>query len=366
MNFYLKCNVVVFIIFNVFLSIKTHASGLKGYYIIGQSSSVMVEGEYEVNIDVKKDFTAGDEGQVLFRTQVPRTTVILTNESGDIISLSTRSDVLWTLDATYSNLGTQYPFSSGTCHNKGGQYSITSFSLQFEFNGTCYYYNTRGADRISYNKISTASDPVLKHWDVVSPITSPGIYRGSVAYNLGPGKNFDMGPEAIYNTDRIEIPIEVHVSNLPLKVTFPPGAQHAVLAPQDGWSSWVGRGLTPSRIYRDIPFKVSAQGWVSVRLEECTYYTGRTCQISDGSGGLARLNVKMTLPEPWKGVDNANIIYMSSPSYISLTRFFSGLSPATSRGKLTVEVSGAELNKMMALPGSEWSGNITVVFETMI
>lgn len=368
MNYSFKYKLAAFSLLaaaQLFISMKLYAVGLKGYFIIGQSTNVKIEDKHVVYIDVKKDFTT-DDGQLLFRSQVPTTVVNLTSDTGNTISLAPRINNVYNLRYSNSNPSDQLPHHSGSCHNDGGQGNTSGFTLNFTQNGTCIYNNSRGADTISFNEIHFGRSTANSYWNIVSPITVPGIYRGSITYNLGPGKEFDMGPEAVYSTDRIEVPIEVHVASEPLKVTFPPGAERAILAPQNGWSSWIGRGVSPTRIYRDIPFTVSSQGWVSVRLTDCTHITTRACQISDGNGGLATISVKMTLPEPWKNLNNTELIYPSNPDYVTLTRYFSGLSPATSRGKLTVEVSDAELNKLLASPGSEWSGNIAVIFEPLI
>lgn len=368
MNYSFKYKLAAFSLLaaaQLFISMKLYATGLKGYFIIGQSTNVKIEGIHYIHIDVKKYFTA-DDGQLLFRVQAPNMVVNLTSDTGNTISLAPKINNSYQMKFSYSNLGGNYPYHRDTCDFSSANGNALASTLFFNKDVLCYYNNIRGADTVSFNEITLGRENAYSYWNIVSPITVPGIYRGSITYNFGPGKEIDMGPEAVYSTDRIEVPIEVHVGSEPLKVTFPPGAERAILAPQNGWSSWIGRGVSPTRIYRDIPFTVSSQGWVSVRLADCTHIYSRSCQISDGNGGLATISVKMTLPEPWKNLNNTELIYPITPGHLTLTRYFSGLSPATSRGKLTVEVSGAELNKLLASPGSEWSGNITVIFEPLI
>ena len=308
---------------------------------------------------------------------MPNSIVVLTNERGSTISLSpgavyygtTRLEQYWQFRFENEVFGVIY--DSYQCNMGAGSLTSNGGTLGFSGDGFCNYRPDRGPDHIRYTAFNfggRGSVGYPTHWDLRSPATDPGIYRGSLLYTVGPGKDIDMGPEAIYHTDRIEIPIVVNVSAVPMKLRLPPGSERAVLTPQDGWSSWINRSVKPDRIYRDIPFSISAQGWVAVSLENCSYPSAQICQISDGQGNLANLDVSITLPAPWRSYpgNSVNKHPVTTSKAVSSSYLLAGITPVTSFGKLTIEVAGGELDKMLAQPGSEWSGNITVVFEQML
>ncbi|MCE0798952.1 MULTISPECIES: hypothetical protein [unclassified Buttiauxella] len=348
---------------------------IEGYAIVGVSTQVTTINNHEVPINVEKSFTSGS-GQLLIKAKMPNSIVVLTNERGSTISLSQGA----ALDGTSGNeqnwhfryeSGFSSPIYDYPACNPVSATVGKSGSITFRGAAECNYASTRGPDHIHYTALIFGARSVVgfpTNWDLRTPATEPGIYRGSIYYTLGPGKDFDMGPEAIYHTDRIEIPFVVYVSTVPMKLRLPPGSERAVLTPQDGWSSWINRSVKPDRIYRNIPFTITAQGWVAVSLENCSYLSSNICQISDGKGNLANLNVSITLPEPWRNYPGSSVNKHPVTTYKGAysSYLLAGLTPVTSSGKLTIEVAGGELDKMLTQPGSEWSGNITVVFEQML
>lgn len=375
MFFYKKeiLNILSFFLF-VFSSNKVYAMDtsdvIRGSVIMGVSSQVTVMNYHEAPIHVEKTFTSSSGQLLVGSSMIHNAVVTLANERGATIQISRAAERRWSV--YYSGTGTIGSlYDSSRCPYVGAS---TGVSSTISFDGLaarteCYYRHARGADTVNYTKFHLGAKPGytgILNWDLISPPSEPGLYRGVLDVTLGPGRDIDMGPEAIYHTDRIEIPFEVYVSAIPMRMKFPPGSEFAVLAPQDGWSSWIGRGVKPSRIYRDITFSINTQGFMLATIGGCSNPSGEICQITDGDGHFANLNIMLTLPDPWRKYGNGNsvsrhAITTSRASYANLLT--AGHMPVTSSGKLTVEVSGAELDKMMASPGSEWTGNVTIIFE---
>jgi hypothetical protein len=242
-----------------------------------------------------------------------------------------------------------------------GQWALW-FWLVPEGIGACNLINTMEIPGLVYGNFEYAYE--LR---TPNPLTmSTGIYRGSIPYSLGPGRDFDFGDIMTPNDDSLVFNFTLSVEHV-LKVEIPPGGNNIELVPQGGWQSWVQQGRRPTRLYRDQTFNIWASGHFKMQME-CQYLSNNTCAIQSEGGESVPLNISVSLPN---GLGDANGQPVNRLPLLvdgSTTRLFAATRYVDRRpGILHFEVPAAEVAPMFK-PGapSKYSGNVTVIWDSEV
>ncbi|WJD63999.1 hypothetical protein [Pseudomonas kurunegalensis] len=189
-----------------------------------------------------------------------------------------------------------------------------------------------------------------------------GIYRGSVQYHVGPGADFDFGDSASnLSSNVVNVDFEVDVQHA-FNLEFPANSNIAVLEPPGGWGAWLGGRGAPSRLYRDLPMRIWSTGPFKV-YKRCQYDLGDGCAIRTPKGDQVPVTVALSLPG---GIvhGGAPVSRLALPSGESAALRFEHLTVVSNRrGHLHFDVAGSDVQKMLTNPGTQYAGEVTVVFD---
>lgn len=183
-----------------------------------------------------------------------------------------------------------------------------------------------------------------------------GVYKGSVSYSIGPGREFDIGNGTRDLSDSLVVlNIEVDVAH-PFRVDLPAGAERVLLEPTGGWSQWLSGGRRPSRLYRDVPFKLWSGGPFSVAAR-CPQ---TRCVLRNGNGHEVPLNIALTLPA---AISHDNGAVRGLPLDRTPVRLASYAPVLNQPGQLRFEVLPEHVEAMTDQPGTTFATDVTLVFE---
>lgn len=357
---------------SVVLAVST--TEVKGFYFIGKNTNVSFSNNSTVDsadlvLDIQRN-TIENNNFLLLKGPGEKI-ITLTNDQGNSFQINIRPRIYIEFSAQDGQNNAWFDLlktaSSGCANSSAGvQSGRVNFYFTSEADLNCTIPDTGAlsSSGLHYTRIAFP----LKTSRTVTPPTVPGLYRGTVSYSVGPASEVSFGPAADYNISSIEIPIVVEVTDMEHRVTFPPGADLAVLIPAGGWAHWINSGKRPDSISRDIPFTINSAGLLSIVLADCSYSARSACQIASAEGDLASLSIGVTLPPPWRnmtqpGFNVVNTIILPDSHSLKTTVSTQFQVVRNSRGTIKVEVKGADLEKMLAKPGSTWTGNVTLLFE---
>jgi hypothetical protein len=129
---------------------------------------------------------------------------------------------------------------------------------------------------------------------------SSGQYTGSLTYTLGPEGDFQMGEMMTPNDSTLTLDFVLDVGH-ELKIHLPPGGNKVSLEPEGGWQRWMDSGRTPTRIYRDQLFYISASSRFKVMML-CDSLGGSDCMLRGSiPGGSTMVQVRLNLPSGING-----------------------------------------------------------------
>jgi len=198
------------------------------------------------------------------------------------------------------------------------------------------------------------------------PIGMPqGIYRGSIAYSIGPGGEFDFGNAVTdLNASQLRVHFELDVQH-DLYLQFPPGSDRAVLEPPGGWMAWLGGRGAPTRLYRDLPLRIWSTGPIKL-YKRCQYELGGLCGLRENAGHMVPVQVAVTLPASMQH-NGAPISKQAIPTREAAALKIEPTSTVWNQpGQLHFEVAGSDIPSMLDHPGSRYEGLVTVVFEAQL
>jgi hypothetical protein len=190
----------------------------------------------------------------------------------------------------------------------------------------------------------------------------PGIYRGSETYSIGPGGDFDFGngiSQLSGNSLTVNFVLDVQHAFF---IDFPPGSDRAVLEPPAGWQNYLAGGRPPQKIYRDLPFRLSSTGPFGV-YKLCQYDVDVRCGINNDDGDQVAVQLSLSLPG---GIEHAGrpVSRLPVPTGRLQALQLDALTTTLNRpGQLHFEVGKSDVNRMLAHPGSTYTGQVTVVFD---
>ncbi|TBU77004.1 hypothetical protein [Phytopseudomonas daroniae] len=190
-----------------------------------------------------------------------------------------------------------------------------------------------------------------------------GVYTGETLYHIGNNADFDFGDNVTeLSQSTISIAFELTVKHQ-VRVEFPPGSDRAVLEPQGGWGEWVHRGRQPTRLYRDLPFRLWSGGPFNMYLN-CQYSAGSNCAIRNQNNSQVPINVAVTLPSHVALTNGGAVRRESLPVGSAAAKRFRSVSTGLNQpAQLHFEASQAAVNDMLKQPGSTYQGDVTIIFD---
>ena len=195
---------------------------------------------------------------------------------------------------------------------------------------------------------------------------SSGQYTGSITYNVGPGKDIDMGDVMLPNDSSLTLNLKLDVEHT-LKVDVPPGGNRVELVPQEGWQSWLNSGRKPTRLFRDQRFHISASSRFKMALE-CQTISGNTCAVTEtGSGHAVPVDVSVSLPNGLTDAGGQPVNHRRLLRDGSGTELFQpGSYIDRGAGMLHFEIARERVEEMLNTDAKAYAGNVTVVWDSEI
>ena len=189
-----------------------------------------------------------------------------------------------------------------------------------------------------------------------------GIYRGSAIFSVGPGNDFDFGDGVtglVSNSVKINFALDVQHA---FSFNFPPGTERAVLEPRDGWQHWLAGGSVPQRLYRDLPFRLSSTGPISV-YKLCQYDIDPHCGIVNEKGDKVPVLLSLSLPGGLQ-YHGKPVQKVALPTGRAQALKFEAVQPTFNRpGQMHFEIAKEDVRHMLPNAGSVYTGLATVVFD---
>lgn len=190
-----------------------------------------------------------------------------------------------------------------------------------------------------------------------------GVYRGQVTYRIGNNGDFDFGNNITgLSKSTISIDFELTVKHQ-VRIEFPPGSDRAVLEPQGGWGNWVHRGQQPTRLQRDLPFRLWSGGPFNMYLN-CQYSAGSSCAIRNQNNRQVPIDVAVTLPSHVALANGGAVRRENLPVGRAAAKHFRSLSTGFNQpAQLHFEATQAAVKEMLKQPGSTYQGDVTIIFD---
>ncbi|AWH48309.1 hypothetical protein C1925_03585 [Stenotrophomonas sp. SAU14A_NAIMI4_5] len=225
---------------------------------------------------------------------------------------------------------------------------------------TCYSSRTRNNRVYRYRNVGIGIDVQLP-----SAMTlQDGRYTAVESWTTGGADaDIDLG-DNITGVQAIQLNFEFDVQH-DFQVRFPVEHPRVLLAPDGGWSQWVDYGRRPSRLRQELPFHLTSSMDFSMKLR-CEYPAdGDRCGIRDTRGSaIVPVDVDVTLPGMVNERDGRPAQFTSlTPVDAGAPRFTSPAYLRNLRSVLRFIAGQAAVDEMVKAPGSQWRGDITIVFD---
>ncbi|HFF3761909.1 hypothetical protein I5U56_05905 [Stenotrophomonas maltophilia] len=191
-----------------------------------------------------------------------------------------------------------------------------------------------------------------------------GRYTAAETWTTGgAGADIDLG-DNITGTQAIRLEFEFDVQH-DFDVRFPMENPHALLAPEGGWSQWADHGRVPIRLRQELPFHLTSSMDFSMKLRCAHDAPGDRCGIRNTrEDTVVPVDVDVTIP----GMSNlrdgrpAQFTPLTSMD-ANAPRFSSAMYVQDRRSTLRFIAGQAAVEEMVTAPGSQWQGDITVIFD---
>ncbi|MEG6258829.1 hypothetical protein [Enterobacter bugandensis] len=209
-------------------------------------------------------------------------------------------------------------------------------------------------------QVFTDSINVTYSLKVSSPLEAEsGIYEGEVLYTFGNGKDIDFFGGGEYD-DNFNIKIIATVEHA-FYLRFPSGSEKVVLDAKGGWSQWVNGGTVPQSLSQDIPFRLSSSRPFKIQMR-CELNSGAGCGLKNQrSQKTVPLSVKLSMPgftHNGQPVKNTELEQNGTGSLIENDRYI-----VNQLSHLHFSVDNSGVQEMVKEPGSDWKGDVTLIFD---
>ncbi|WP_409280870.1 hypothetical protein [Pseudomonas defluvii] len=194
-----------------------------------------------------------------------------------------------------------------------------------------------------------------------------GIYTGEVNYSVGENGEIALGNMVTnLNTNSLKIKFELDVRHA-LEVHFPTNSDKVILEPPGGWMRWLNGGPAPEKLVRDLPFRITNTGPLSIYME-CEHPTARSCGIQNTrSSEIAALDVAVSLPGGIQLNNGQAVQRFPIPTGRARPLHVDAVTPVFNQpGALHFATAAGEAAEMVKNPGDTYRGNVTVVFDALL
>ncbi len=217
-------------------------------------------------------------------------------------------------------------------------------------------------------------DVVVKEFSIGYALQTPnplamraGLYTGEVNYSVGENGEIALGNMVTnLNTNSLKIKFELDVRHA-LEVHFPANSDKVILEPPGGWMRWLNGGPAPEKLVRDLPFRITNTGPLSIYME-CEHPTGRSCGIQNTRNSeIAALDVAVSLPGGIQLNNGQAVQRFPIPTGRARPLHVDAVTPVFNQpGALHFATAAGEAAEMVKNPGDTYRGNVTVVFDALL
>ncbi len=234
----------------------------------------------------------------------------------------------------------------------------------------CYSHSSRGA-------VGDEMDVLVKNFSIGYVLRTPnplamraGIYEGRLEFSVGsngtPG-DFDLGngvSGSPPSTVTLNFVLDVQHA---FELQFPANSDKVILEPPGGWMRWLNGGPAPEKLVRDLPFRITKTGPMSVFME-CEYPVGLLCGVRNPRNNhTAALDIKMSLPGGLQLHNGQAVERHPIPTGRTMPLRVETETPVFNQpGALHFATAPGEAAAMVQHPGDTYRGNVTVVFDALL
>ncbi|MEE3635743.1 hypothetical protein UIA24_16000 [Pseudomonas sp. AL 58] len=201
-----------------------------------------------------------------------------------------------------------------------------------------------------------------------NPLAMPaGLYTGEVNYSVGENGQIALGNNVTnLNTNSLKIKFELDVQHA-FELQFPANSDKVILEPPGGWMRWLNGGPAPEKLVRDLPFRITKTGPMSVFME-CEYLVGLLCGVRNPRNNhIAALDIKMSLPGGLQLHNGQAVERHPIPTGRTMPLRVETVTPVFNQpGALHFATAPGEAAAMVQHPGDTYRGNVTVVFDALL
>lgn len=209
-----------------------------------------------------------------------------------------------------------------------------------------------------------------------------GIYKGSVAFIIGPGGDIDYGDNYTASDTLLNVSFTLTV-NHELKVTPAPGATDVTLYPcyygsacskesaEKNWERWMVTNIPPQKMSGLSGFNISSSGSFTVYMM-CgggSAQSADSCpMVSNKSNTVVPVKALLTLPGNITDQNGQRVV--NKPLYtgkdVSRNRFIASSFGIDQPGQIDFVIGKKDIGEMLKSRPDSWSGNVTLMFDPNI
>lgn len=257
--------------------------------------------------------------------------------------------------------GASWVYAASPCTHTGvGAYTPTwyRFFWKTPTTGSCGKTAKFDIPEFSFEDVNIMYD--LK---TPKPLDMPkGVYIGQLIYRIGPGLDFDFGDVQIPSANTLTLNFTLTVVHI-LAVRFPPGADRLTLVPAGGWLQWLNRGRRPEKLSADQDFQIWSSAPFKMLLQ-CEHAFGNQCAIQNKDGHSVPVETRVTLPSGVLTETNTPVnrhLLTTDPSNFHPSDYIDN-----GKATLEFEVGRDSVQEMTEHAGKQYTGDVTVVWDTEI
>jgi len=193
-----------------------------------------------------------------------------------------------------------------------------------------------------------------------------GQYEGEHTFTVGgEGSDFDFGNAVDLNDNSLTVKFKLNVAHQ-YRIDYPNTTVAAYLSPIGGWDRWLNGGAAPTRMEGEVLFGLTTSSELSIKLQ-CQHSIGERCGIKNvAESAIVPVDVDVTIPgmsEVGPGGRAANHFPLVVEGTGTAPRFKPSGFMENVRSKLRFVANAPAISEMVETPGSQWQGNVVVVFD---